>query len=762
MSIQDSVLGLPGFARRRITIAVGLALSASAQIHAQTADQTDATKTLPKVSVEAEEETINVQRASSPKFTQDLIDTPQTIAVVTAEVLQQQGATSLSQALRNTPGVTFLLGENGNTATGDSIFMRGFDTQGSIFIDGIRDLGTVTRDVFNTQQVEIAKGPSGPDNGRGAASGYVNLATKVPQAESFASGIVSYGTASNGRATGDWNHAFEGTGTAIRINGLYQDGEVDGRDHIERKSWAFAPSLAFGLGGDTRAYFYLLHTEQDNTPDGGVPTIGLDGFYNAAFDTGGANAGVVPEKADRDNFYGLASDFEEIKGTMFTARFEHDFSDNVTVRNTSRYGKLRQFYVLSGTNALTVTSPDPDLWTAARTRQSKFQENTLITNQTNVTASVNTGAVQHNITGGIEFIDEEQYNPTYVGLGTPIPPANIYNPNRNDPLPGYAPVRNGVYTRGETQTFGAYLFDTLSFADRWQVTAGARIDSFETDFDAAALSTATTHPGLPVGTLVPTSLQAEDTLFSYKLGVLYKPAPNGSVYLSHATSEQPPGGANFQLSTTANNVNRFDLEPTEGENLELGTKWEFNNGGLAITGAIFQSSNKNELVPDAIDPTIFVQVGEREVKGVELGIVGRITESWQISAGLSKLDSEVKRGSATQTGSQINWTPELTFSSWTTYKTPFGLTIGGGVRYVDTVARSINNNPIPATTNMLEAPEFTVVDLMLAYDINDSVTLQLNGYNVTDELYVNSLNNSGARYLPGQPLSAQLSVYFQF
>ena len=260
---------------------------------AQAQAATEEAKTLPKVSVEAAEpeETPKVDRVSSPKFTQDLIDTPQTIAVVSKEVLQQQGATTLSQALRNTPGVTFLLGENGNTATGDSIFMRGFDTQGSIFIDGIRDLGSVTRDTFNTEQVEIAKGPAGPDYGRGAASGYVNLASKVPTNESFNAGSASYGTADNARITGDINHRFEGSGTALRLNVMGQDGEVDGRDFIERKGWAVAPSLAFGLEGDTRSYFYLLHTEQDNIPDGGVTTIGLEGFYNRGLRSEPAAAG---------------------------------------------------------------------------------------------------------------------------------------------------------------------------------------------------------------------------------------------------------------------------------------------------------------------------------------------------------------------------------------------------------------------------------------------------------------------------------------
>jgi len=751
-----------------IAVAVSLALSAAAA-KAQTAPEE--AKTMPKVSVAAPEpeETPKVDRVSSPKFTQDLIDTPQTISIVSKEVLQQQGATTLSQALRNTPGVTFLLGENGNTATGDSIFMRGFDTQGSIFIDGIRDLGSVTRDTFNTEQVEIAKGPAGPDYGRGAASGYVNMSSKVPTPESFTGGTASYGTASNGRITGDINHRFEGSGTAFRVNVMGQDGDVDGRDFIERKGWAVAPSIAFGLESDTRSYFYLLHTEQDNVPDGGVTTLGLDGFYNRDLDPnpppstpplGPPRApGVVPEQVDSENYYGYRSDFEQTSGTMFTARFEHDFNDNVSIRNSTRYGRLEQFYILTGVNAVTIPSPDPDTWTVNRTRQSKFQENTLMTNQTNLTINVATGSVSHAITTGVEFISEEQFNPAYAAasLGALVP-ANPYNPGLTDAPPGYAPARNGVFTRGETQTIGAYAFDTLSFAEKWEVTGGFRLDSYDTDFESMALTGTA-----PNQVLTPTQLGTDDTLFSYKVGVLFKPLPNASVYLSHANSKQPPGGANFTLAPpgTGNSANRTDLEPTEGENLELGTKWEFRDGALAVTGAIFDSSNKNELVPDATDPNVFVQVGEREVKGIELGIVGKLTENWDLSAGIAKMDTEVVQGSSTQTGSQINWSPELTFSSWTTYRTPFGLTIGGGARYVDTVARSISNAILP-TTNVPTAPEYWVVDAMLGYQVNDKVTIQLNGYNLLDEEYVAQLNNGGSRYIPGTPLSALLSVNFSF
>jgi len=763
-----------------VAAAVSLVLGVAGQVQAQAPEP----KAMSKISVQGQEETNKVDQVSSPKFTQPLLDTPQTITIVGKEVLKQQGATTLSQALRNTPGVTFLLGENGNTATGDSIFMRGFDTQGSIFIDGIRDLGTISRDTFNTEQVEIAKGPAGPDNGRGAASGYVNMSTKVPTADNFAQSSVSYGTGDNGRLTSDLNYYFDGADAAFRLNVMGQNGGVDGRDEVKRDAWAVAPSLAFGLGGPTRTYFYLLHTEQDNRPDGGIPTIGLEGFFNAAFAPGGANASVVPRKVDRDNFYGSLSDFDDVDGTMFTARVEHDFSSDVKLRNTSRYGKSKQFYVLTGVNAITATAPDPSAWTVARTRQSKSQENTLLTNQTNVTATFKTGAIEHSLTGGLEFIYEKQFNPAYTGVGTLAPAgsaaganlANLYNPNPRDPVTGLALTRSAAFTKGDTFTAGAYVFDTINLTEKWELTGGVRFDDYKTQFDSVALSTANTanpitavnNPALPVGTPVPTALEASDTLFAYKVGALFKPLPNGSVYLSYATSQQPPGGTNFTLNagvpsdTGSVNINTPNLDPQEATNLELGTKWDFRNGALGFTAAVFRSENKNDLAQvDPTDPSAIQQFGKKRVDGVELGVVGQITDAWQITAGVAKMKTEVIAGTATQTGAQINWSPELTFTSWTTYQLPFGLTVGGGLRYVDTVFRSVANN-VTASTNVPGAPDYWVVDAMAAYAVNDRFTVQLNGYNLADELYVATLNNSGARYSPGAPRSALLTVNFTF
>ena len=239
-------------------------------------------RVLPKISVEAAEEVpFLATESANPKYTQPLLDTPQTVQVIKKEVLREQGAASLMEALRNTPGITMQLGENGNTSAGDTFVMRGFSTESSMFIDGIRDLGAITRDVFNLEQVEIAKGPSGADIGRGAASGYINLISKLPTRDGINGATLGYGTAQKKRATVDLNQAL-GETAAVRLNAMYSDGDVDERDVVENQSYAIAPSFALGLGTPTRFYLYSQHVRQDNVPDGGIPSIGLKGYYNSA------------------------------------------------------------------------------------------------------------------------------------------------------------------------------------------------------------------------------------------------------------------------------------------------------------------------------------------------------------------------------------------------------------------------------------------------------------------------------------------------
>ncbi|WP_308419594.1 catecholate siderophore receptor Fiu [Chitinimonas koreensis] len=626
----------------------------------------------------------------------------------------------------------------------------------------MRDLGSISRDTFNTEQVEIAKGPAGADYGRGAASGYVNLVSKNAQADDFTGGAAGFGSGDYKRVTADINRKLGFEGAAFRLNLMKQDAGVAGRDEVKNDRWGVAPSLAFGLDGPTRAYFNLLHIKQDNRPDGGVPTVGLDGFYNAAFDTGGAQAGKVPAKVDSSNFYGSLGDFDTVTADMFTARFEHDFAQGITLRNTSRYGKSSQQYVLTGVNAPNFTNANPALWTVARTRQGKDQDNTVLTNQTNLTAEFATGAVKHSVSAGIEFIYEKQAAYTQAGVGTQAA-ANLYNPSVNDT---FIPVRpTGAMSKGDTATAGIYVFDTLKFGDRFQLNGGLRVDHYKTESESVSLSTAANNPTLPVGTLVGSALSGSDNLVSWKIGALYKPAANGSVYASYATSQQPPGGANFALNASANNINNPNVDPQEGSNIELGTKWDLLGNKLAVTAALFRSENKNEIVTNA-STNETTQVGKRRVEGVELGVAGIVTQNWQISAGLAYMDPKISKGStggnSPTDGGVIQWSPKLTFTSWTTYKLPFGLTIGGGARYVDSVTRSSSTIANPAKTNMLNGPDYWVFDAMAAYEINKNVNLQLNVYNLADKEYIGSLNNSGARYSPGTPRSARLTANFLY
>jgi catecholate siderophore receptor len=739
---------------------IGL-MAVALPVAAQTTPVADAPKkpdapetTLPALRVTGQSGSeFKADNASSPKFTQPLVDTPQTITVIKKEVLQQQVATTLAEALRNTPGITMQLGENGNTTTGDSIFMRGFDTTNSIFVDGIRDLGNISRDVFNVEQVEVIKGPSGSDNGRGASSGYVNLVSKTATREAFNNGTLTVGTSSRVRATADLNRPLDLgiPGSALRLNVVAQDYGTPGRDEVKSKRFGFAPSLVLGLGTPTRTTFNYLYVDQKNVPDGGVSTFGLPDWRPGA----GMQSGAA---VDSKNFYGSTDDFNDVTLHMFTARIEHDLSSGTTLRNTTRLGHTEQDFVLTGVNAVTsTTGTDPATWTVARNRQGRHQTNEILTNQTNLSTEFKTGGIGHSLSTGFEFIYERQNQQNRVVSGTQAP-ANLYHPSTGDvfqPL-----VDNGAYTKGSTLSAAVYAFDTLKFSEQWLVNGGLRWEKFHTETNSAALNSAT-----PAVLVQNSPLGLTDNLLSWKVGALFKPTPDGSIYLTVSNAYQPPGGANFSLNALSTNQASPSTDPQEGSNIELGTKWDLFGGKLSATAAIYRSENKNELVSDGAAVPTFSQVGKRRVDGVELGMVGQVTPALNLSAGVAYMDPKILRGvpagASANNGGVIVYSPKVTFSSWASYKALDKLTVGGGVRYVDTVARSSNLTP-SATPNLINTESYTVADAMVAYDLSKNVTLQLNVNNLFDKDYVASVNNGGSRYKPGEARNALLSANFKY
>ncbi|MDY0744493.1 catecholate siderophore receptor Fiu [Paucibacter sp. R3-3] len=753
-----------------------LAASLGAPLLAHAADTAKPTDALPTIKATADADVpYKSDVSSNTKYTAPLLNTPQTIQVIPEQVLREQNATNLTEALRNTPGVsTFFLGENGSTNTGDAIYMRGYDASSSIFVDGIRDIASVSRDTFNLGSVEVIKGPAGTDVGRSSPTGYINLITKKPTLENALSGNLGFGSASFKRGTVDVNRVLDvESGIALRLNAVVQDNGVAGRDEIKNKRWGIAPSLAIGLGTDTRIYLDAVHIKQDNIPDGGVPTIGLPGFTTP--DTTRPYISSAP-RVDPSNFYGTSSDFDNVKSDMLTARIEHDLKNGFKLTNTARYGRTAEQYMLTSWTAATANLKTPSqtdfsTWTIARSSPTnKDQINTIIADQLNFSGEVKTGGIKHSLSIGAEISDEKQQTWGYYGSAATVynvpgitntgswTAANLYNPDPN--ATGYTRLRNGSVTQGSTTTVGAYLFDTIEITPQWLLSAGLRADHYSTDYYATTLVTATTATAI-AGTYTPTSLTLSDWLYTGKIGLVYKPVENGSIYVDYATGAQPPGGSSFALAAggSGNSANRTDFAPQKTKTYEIGTKWDLLDKTLTVTGALYRTDVLNQVVQD---PTslLYYQTGKQRVQGVEIGLVGQITKAWGVSLGLTTMDTKIVSGPAvTKDGSAVlAYTPKNAFTAWTTYDVGSGVTLGLGALHNGALHRGTDS--AIGTPALVDG--YTIYNAMASYKINRNITMQLNVTNLFDKDYIAAINKSGYRYTPGSPRAAQLTASMDY
>jgi catecholate siderophore receptor len=742
--------------------------------HAATADAAapvvvaGSNQTLQEIKVEGSRENdFKADKASSAKYTEKLVDTAQTITVIKKELIEQQGAVSLTEALRNTPGVgAFFLGENGSTNTGDAIYMRGFDASSSIYVDGVRDVGSISRDTFNIEQIDVLKGPAGTDNGRSSPTGSVNLVSKQPLQENAYLGSVTFGSGQQKRATADLNTVINAdSGTAFRLNLLDQDSGNPARDKVKNKRWAVAPSVAFGLNSPTRIYLNYLHVKQDNIPDGGVLTIGLPGYTSP--DPTRPFIGNAP-MVDPKNFYGSVLDHDNVKADMVTGRVEHDYANGVKFQNTTRYGKTSQQYLLTSFTASAANLPaatvkagsDPLSWTMKRTNLTfKDQVNEILTNQSTITADFTTGSLKHTVVGGLELINEKQDNYTWAATGgSALPDTSIYYPNPDAPV-SLTYGRNGARSSGTTNTQSVYAFDTIKFGDQWIFNGGLRVDHYKTSYNAVTVQAVATPQTIPVGTLLASAIDAQDSLVNGKLSALYKPTTDSSVYALVATSKAPPGSANFALSTSANSAANPKFDPQETTTYEFGGKWDLLKQKLSLSAAAYRTEVKNEVEQDPVD-ALYYQTGKKRVQGIELGVTGEITRGWLVSAGYTRMSTSVESGKLTTANgqNQLTYTPKQAFTSWTSYTLPFGLQIGGGARFVDKLLRGTDG----AIGTPAYADSYWVFDAMASYPVSKHVDLRLNVYNLGDKEYVSAINKSGYRYTPGAPRSASLSANFKF
>lgn len=676
--------------------------------------------TLPEVKVQEQavekENSYNPPKSANQKFTAPLINTPKSVTVITKEVIQDTGSLTFQDALRTTPGITFGSGEGG-IAVGDRPYIRGFDAFASMFVDGLRDIGSQQREIFAIEQMEVIKGPSGAFDGRGSAGGSINVTTKQAKAGDAISASAGLGTDNYKRATIDGNFQL-GENAAFRIVAMSHDADTPGRDHVDAKRWGILPSITLGLNTPTQFTASWYHLETDSVPDWGLPFI-----QNADGTPRGKPVG------SKDNWYGVKGrDFQETSVDIGTFKVEHKFNDNVTLRNTTRVGRTTNDYALTRPN---VSSAQFAAGLVARsaTPNNRDVETDTLANLTDISVKFNTGSIKHQVNAGIEISREETERGTYaggaIGAGTPT---SASNPNPNV---AYTPLVKNPYPTQEAKTsnHSAYVFDSIELNEDWILNAGVRYDSYRAQYRGRNATTGAVTAG--------SDRENDKSFFNYQLGAVYKVQPNASVYASYATSSTPVGLSNgeFQYAGGGVDANTQDLSPERSKTIEVGTKWNVLEN-LDLTAAMFHTKKSNMRVN--VGTTVENQ-GEVVVDGFELGAAGKITDKWQVFGGYTYLDAEQTKvgtdpgtdlqllGGVASKGKQVAAIAKQSASLWSTYKMLPQLTVGGGAFYMDKVYAN--------AANTAYVPSYVRWDAMAKYTINKNFDVQLNIQNLTDKRY---------------------------
>ncbi|WP_411859886.1 TonB-dependent receptor [Cupriavidus pauculus] len=715
---------------------------------AQTTAQASPPARLKSVTVQAQRDEYKVDEAQSAKFTAPLLDTPKSVTVIPAEVIQQSGSITLQDALRTTPGITFGAGEGGNPIS-DRPFIRGFDSMASIFVDGARDAASQTRDTFNIESIEVIKGPSSAFGGKGSVGGMINIVSKLPQKENFVQGSVGIGTDAYKRATLDGNYLLNDN-TALRLNAMAYDANTPGREAVGGHSWGFAPSVTFGMTGPTKVTLQYYHLQGRDMPDYSIP------YARPAAQASKANP-VGPANVDRNNFYGLVDrDFRKTQTDIGTAIIEHAFSDRLKVRNLTRWGRSTNDYI--------VTNPDDSRGNVAngyvyRSTKNRDSATETLTNQTDFTAKFETGFLKHTALFGFEFSRDDTNNTPYnivpsvagttcnAALLASYDCTSLYNPNPGDPWRGRI-GKLPATTNTTTNERAVYLFDTVEITKQWLVNGGVRYDSYRTNQFTPAYTNPNTNAAVAA-----VGLSNSSHFFNYQAGIVYKPVEYGSIYVSYGTASSPPGTTN---GDGADNLTAQiqNLDPERSRSWELGTKWDLLGRRLSLTGAVFMIDKDNARV--AVDANTTQNVGKQKVKGFELGFAGNLTDKWGVFGGYTYLHSELEDNGAVNranNGNQFPNTPKNSFSLWSTYQLLPDFTVGGGAYYV----AQVFGNP----ANSLYVPSYWRFDAMAAYRVNKNLTLQLNVQNLFNrEYFTKAFTAHYASLAPGR--FGMLTANFRF
>lgn len=670
-------------------------------------------------------------KLSDSKRTRDIADTPQTMTVLTKDSITDSGKTELKDILSAQPGITLGTGEGGNSF-GDRYIIRGYEARNDVFTDGLREPGLITRETFAIEQIEITKGPSSTFAGRGSTGGAVNSVTKKASLDDdFLTLSGGAGTDDYQRYTLDANKVLT-EDLAIRFNALYSDAEIPDRGPAEEQrqgalfSAVYEPTEAFRLTAD------YYHFRADDRTD---PGVALD-----------RDTGEIL-KYDYVGQDGL--DFHESGADIFTLGFDVELADGIRLENKSRIGESENEFVIS-----TYSSR------SGGTRSfSDWQENDYLGNQTNLIIDRNLWGKQHTIVSGIELAKEKMdagdfdVDPSSVAV-------DPYNADNN--VWSGSVSRLDAKTKLELKTISAYLMDTITLNDDWEVFAGIRYDHFDYDLWTAASN----GRGGPQPEM---DRSYSDGFWNGHAGVVFSPWENGNVYASWSTSsninggEADAGGSCGYGGLCSDDAGNFkSADPEQSTNYEIGTKWNLFDNNLLLTAAVFQTT-KDDVIEGGNNSYAgggSLNTGENQVQGIELGLSGNLTDKLSGQMGFALMHSDTLKSfdEANEGKPKANFA-KRSFNGQLKYQATPKFAFGSAVTYSSGM---FGGQPDAAANTDISIPGYIVYDAFASYEINKNMTVRANILNLFDKDYYTALYRGGSIVYKGDARSANVDLTYKF
>lgn len=690
----------------------------------------------------------NAKRSTTATKTDtELRDVPQAISVVTQDQIKDQSIQSVSEAVRYVPGVTAIQGE-GNR---DAIVFRGNATTSDFFVDGTRDDVQTYRDLYNTDRIEVLKGPSGMIFGRGGAGGVINRVSKEAGWDPISQITASYGAYDQKRISADFGQAINNE-IAFRVNAVYED-SGSYRDGVDLERYGITPTVTIKPDEKTKITLGMEYFKDKRVADRGVPSANGPG--------NSVNKRRPYDISDHSSFYG-SSDLSptETETVAFNAMFEHAFDNGVGVKNRTRYAHYNKFYQNVFADSAVANNGN---FTVRGYLDTTERQN--IINQTDLTYTAKWGAVEHKLLAGLELSTQDTdndrlaafFNNNFTTTGTQVTlNANNATEIGNTPVSFRANLVNGNNAFRDNQStvdvVGLYLQDQIVLSPKWQAIVGLRHDHIKTDFDGTRRKGNNPNPN----TLVSESFNVTDNLLSPRAGLIFKPIEPVSLYANYSLSYVPRAGDQLTSLTVTNQ----SFDPEKFINYEVGAKWDV-NPDLALTAAVYKLERQNVQIQDPNNSTLQILVDGQETKGVELGIAGKITDKWSVFGGYAYQDGEItkQQGSgsgAILKGAELGQTPKHTFSLWNRYdfNEMWGAALG-------VVSRSDMYAVSPTATQSTTLAGYTRLDAAIFAKFNKNTRLQVNLENLTNKEYALYAHNNN-NITPGSPITGRATLIYDF